>query len=113
MPQLNHRESEQVSTRLGPAEIRQVEKLVEAGFYMNEADFVRSAVREKLAGMEIHTVRKVPVAKAKKEILKYLKGHRVAYPSDIALALGLDLETTMAAVRELWEKGKVEEAVSR
>ena len=110
MAQLRHRESEQISTRLSPSEIVQIERFVEAGFYMNEADFVRCAVREKLAGMEIHTVRKMPLARAKQEILKYLKSHEVAYPSDIALELGLDLETTMSAIRELWEKGKLEEA---
>ena len=110
MPELKHRESEQVSTRLSPSEVKQIEKLVSMGFYMNEADFVRSAVREKLAGMEIRVVRDVSVAKAKQEILKYLKKHKVAYPSDIAFELGLDLETTMSAARELWEKGRIEEA---
>lgn len=90
--------------------MRQIEKLVAMGFYMNEADFLRSAVREKLASMEIRAVRSVSLAKVKQEILKYLKKRPVAYPSDIAFELGLDLETTMAAVRELWEKRRVEEA---
>jgi len=110
MPQLRHRESEQVSTRLSQSESTQIQKLVRMGFYMNESDFVRSAIREKLAAMEIHVIRDISMAKTKREILRYLRKHRIAYPSDIAFELGLDLETTMTAVRELWEKGKIEEA---
>lgn len=110
MPELKHRESEQVSTRLSPTEVKQIEKLVSMGFYMNEADFLRSAAREKLASMEIRQVRDVSVAVAKREILRYLKKNGVAYPSDIAFALGFDLGTTMTAARQLWEQGRVQEA---
>lgn len=110
MPILKSKESEQISTRLSPRELADIERLVAEGFYMNTADFVRQAVREKLASAEIHTVRKVSLAKARREILAYLKRHPVAYPSDIALDLGLDLEITMLAVKELWNERLVEEA---
>lgn len=110
MAELKNRECEQVSTRLSPKEMQEVEKLVDMGFYMNTADFIRSAVREKLTSLEIVAVRDVSLGAAKKEIYRYLKSHKVAYPSDIALELSLDLKVVMTAVKELWEQGRIAEA---
>lgn len=80
---------------------------MESGFYMNTADFVRQAVREKLQAVEVIEVRNVSKRKAKKEILDYLKKNRKAYPSDIADALRLDIDLVMVMVRELIQEGRI------
>ena len=105
------RENELVSTRLTLREIEQIDKLIERGYFLNRADFVRSSIREKLSEMQILSVRDVDIKEAKKEILSYLKKNPVAYPSDIAMELGLDLHVVMESVRELWESRKIEEAI--
>jgi len=103
-------ESKHISARISLREAEEIERLVKMGFFMNESDFARTAIREKIASLEIHAVRETSVGQTKKEIINYLRKHPVAYPSDIALELGLDLSTVMKAVRELWEARKIEEA---
>jgi Arc/MetJ-type ribon-helix-helix transcriptional regulator len=99
--------SETLSAKLTAKEAEQIEKLVKAGHYLNVSDFVRSAVREKLAQVNLHLVRPATLAQAKREILSYLREHTEAYPSDIAASLGLDLSVTMRAARELAEEDKI------
>lgn len=101
--------AEIVSTRLSQKELEQVEKLVKMGYYLNTADFIRSSVREKLEKMQILIVRDVDVKMAKKEVLSFLKKTKLAYPSDIAAQLGLDLTVTMEAVSQLLKEGKIKE----
>ena len=105
------KESEHISTRLSPKEIRKIDSLVEAGLFLNRADFLRTAARKALEEGEILMVRDIDVKSAKKEILKYLKEYGTAYPSEIANALQLDMKTVVQAVKELWETKAVEEAI--
>lgn len=103
---LRQKESELVSARLSPKELEEIEKLVEEGFYMNTADFVRTAVREKLESIKVIDVRDVTKEKAKKEIIEYLKENRKAYPSDVADALRLDFDHVLEIIKELIKEGR-------
>ena len=101
------KESELVSARLGSMELEEIEKLVEEGFYMNTADFVRMSVREKLESIRVINVRDVSTDKAKKEIIEYLKNNKKSYPSDIADALQLDFDIVLNIVKELIKEGRI------
>ena len=101
------KESELVSARLSPRELEGIEKLVDEGFYMNTADFVRTSIREKLESIQVIDVRNVSEEKAKKEIIEYLKSHKKTYPSDIAEALQLDFDTVISVVKELVREGRL------
>ena len=99
--------SELVSARLSPKELEEIEKLVEEGFYMNTADFVRTSVREKLESIKVINVRDVSMEKAKKEVVEYLKNNKKSYPSDIADALQLDFDIVLDIVKELIKEGRI------
>ena len=104
------RKHELISTRLTEAELQKIDQLVDTGGFLNRSDFLRSAVRETLSSVQILTTNTVPLSEAKKQILRYLDDHPVAYPSDIAKALGLELSLVMEAVHQLWEAKTVQEA---
>lgn len=50
------------------------------------------------------------IDETKKIILNYFKDHsdKIFYPSDIAGEFGLDLKTTVIAIDELMEEGRLE-----
>ena len=100
------KESELVSARLSPKELEEIEKLVEEGFYMNTADFVRTAIREKLEAVKVIDVRDVGYEKAKKEIIEYLKNNKKSYPSEVADALRLDFDLVLSIIKELIKEGR-------
>ena len=102
-------DSELVSTRLAPEEGRQLDRLVEQGIFLNRSDFLRMAAREKLQQIRVIELRSVPHAAARKEVLAYIRKHPTSYPSDIAMALRLDLRLVMEICRELLEARNVEE----
>src|SRR3990167_9797943 len=101
------KESELVSARLSQKEIEEIGRLVDEGFYMNTADFVRMAVREKLESISVINVRNVSEEKAKKEVLDYLKSNKKAYPSDVADALQLDFDMVLSIIKELIAEGRI------
>ena len=101
------KENDLVSARLSSREAEAIERLVEEGFYMNTADFVRMAVREKLESISVINVRNVSEEKAKKEVLDYLKSNKKAYPSDVADALQLDFDMVLSIVKELISEGRI------
>ena len=82
MATLKHKESEQISTRLSPKEAQEIDRLVDLGFYINSADFLRQAVREKREAIEVVELRKVAPKKARQEVLVYLQKHGRSYASD-------------------------------
>lgn len=55
-----------VGVKLTRNEIDQINKLVEAGLYLNPSDFVREAVREKLAAIKVIEYRDVDYERAMK-----------------------------------------------
>ena len=93
--------------RLSPKELEEIEMLIEEGFYMNVADFVRMSVREKLESIRVLNVRGVDEKKAKKEILEYLKNNKKSYPSEIADALQLDFDTVLSIIKDLVKEGRL------
>src|SRR3989344_7803562 len=99
--------SELVSARLSPKDLEEIEKIVEEGFYMNTADFVRTSVREKLESIKVINVRDVSMEKAKKEVIEYLRNNKKSYPSDIADALQLDFDIVLDIVKELIKEGRI------
>lgn len=102
------KESELVSARLSPKELEEIQKLVEEGFYMNTADFVRMSVREKLESIKVIDIRDVSKEKAKKEILDYISKNERAYASEISEDLRLDLDLVFSILNELKKEGRVE-----
>lgn len=101
------KQSDLVSARISPKELETIEMLVDEGFYMNMADFVRTSVREKLETIKIVDVRNVNAGKAEKEIIEFMKQNRNAYPSDIADALNLDFDLVMDIVKNLVKAGRL------
>ena len=100
-------QSDLVSARLSPKEMEAIEILVGEGFFMNTADFVRMAVREKLEPIKIVDARNLPKEKAQKEIIEYLKDNKKAYPSDIADALQLDFNLVLSIVKDMIKEGRL------
>jgi len=100
--------AETISAKLAAKEVEEIEKLVRAAHFLNVSDFVRAAVRDKLAEVRLVLERPTDLKEAEKAIVRYLREHREAYPSDIAAELGLDLSTTMRAVQELVKEGRIE-----
>ena len=100
------KESDLVSARISPKELEEIEMLVSEGFFMNMADFVRTAVREKLEAIKVIDVRSVNNEKAEKEIIEFMKKNKSAYPSDIADALSLDFDMVLEIVKNLVKAGR-------
>jgi Arc/MetJ-type ribon-helix-helix transcriptional regulator len=96
--------------RLPEKERERVKTLIEMGYYMNFADFLRDAVRSKLEEFEFAFVREVDVKTAKKEIVEYIKKNPNVYADEIARDLNMDAETVIKAVHELIEEKKLEES---
>lgn len=79
-----------VGAKLIPNETGQINKLVEAGLYLNPSDFIRDAVREKLATIEVIQYRDLDYETAKKEVADYFRMKGEAYASDASTDLELD-----------------------
>jgi Arc/MetJ-type ribon-helix-helix transcriptional regulator len=101
----------QVSARLTPKETAAIDRLVEAGFFLNRSDFLRAAAREKLGRVQILEVRDIDREKARGEILGYFIGHPDSFPSDAAAALNLDLGLVMEICRALLDSGELQESL--
>ena len=99
-----------VGAKLTRNEIDQINKLVESGFYLNSSDFIREAVREKLAAIKVIEYRDVDYETAKKEVAGYFKMKGEAYASDASLALELDYELVCKIMDDLEKEGQMEAA---
>ncbi len=62
-----------VGAKLTRNEIDQINKLVQAGLYLNPSDFIRDAVREKLASIKVIEYHDVDYETAKKEVAGYFE----------------------------------------
>ena len=105
-------ESEQVSARLTQRERDKIDELVSMGFYLNRSDFIRQLVRKELGTIEVIDARKVPIRQARKMIEDYYKKHPVAYPSDVAADLGIDLNLVFKVAKKMGKEGVLSEGVS-
>lgn len=66
--------SKSVSTKLAEQEYNKINDLVKNGLFLNSADFVREAVREKLKTYDNEiTLRQIPYVQMKEEIIDYVK----------------------------------------
>jgi hypothetical protein len=65
----------------------------------------RDKREERIHYVEIH---ELPFPEIKNQVLEYYKTHEEIYPDDIAVSLGLDLESVMKAVYELKDEGELE-----
>jgi Arc/MetJ-type ribon-helix-helix transcriptional regulator len=97
-----------VGAKLTPNEIGQINKLVEAGFYLNPSDFIREAVREKLSAIKVIEYRDVDYETAKKEVAGYFKMKGEAYASDASQDLEIDYELVCKIMDDLEKEGQME-----
>lgn len=101
----------QAAARLSRSDYAKVQQLVDAGLYRSFADFLREAVRDKLASMEIVSVKSVGAHEAEDMIKDYLMEHPGPnFASEIADALGLDFGVTFKAINKLLEEGQIKKA---
>lgn len=92
--------------RLPEMDKERIEKMIEMGYYVNSADFLRDAVRSKLGEFEFVFTRDVDVNKAKKDVLECIKKNPNVYADEIAEKLDLDIETVINAIEELIKEKK-------
>jgi Arc/MetJ-type ribon-helix-helix transcriptional regulator len=97
-----------VGAKLTRNEIRQINKLVEAGLYLNSSDFIREAVREKLSAIKVIEYRDVDYETAKKEVAGYFKMKGEAYASEASTDLGLDYGLVCKIMDDLENAGQME-----
>ena len=76
--------------------------------YLNTSDFVRDAIRDKLAAIKTIKYRDVDYKTAKKEVMGYFQERGEAYPSDIEEDLELDYKLICQIVEELKREGRLE-----
>ncbi len=93
--------------RLAEMERGRVKQLVEMGYYLNSADFLRDAVRSRLKDFEFVALKKMPMTKVKAEVLRAIKQKPDIYADEVAAAIGIDIETVIAAINELIKEKKV------
>jgi Arc/MetJ-type ribon-helix-helix transcriptional regulator len=96
-----------VGAKLTRNEIGQINKQVEAGLYLNPSDFIREAVREKLAAIKVIEYRDVDYDTAKKEVAGYFRMKGEAYASDASTELQLDYELVCKIMDDLEMEGKM------
>jgi Arc/MetJ-type ribon-helix-helix transcriptional regulator len=97
-----------VGAKLTRNEIGQINKLVETGLYLNPSDFIRDAVREKLAAIKVIDYRDVDYDTAKKEVAGYFQMKGEAYASDASTDLQLDYELVCKIMDDLEMEGNME-----
>ncbi len=96
-----------VGAKLTFSEYLEIQKLVDAGVYLNASDFIRDAVRKKLESLKVVKVRDVSYKDAKKEVLGYLQSYREAYPHQVAEDLELDYDLVWKITEELKKEGRL------
>jgi Arc/MetJ-type ribon-helix-helix transcriptional regulator len=97
-----------IGSKVSAWELEQIKQLVTSGIYLNTSDFVRDAIRDKLAAIKTIKYRDVDYETAKKEVMGYFQGRGEAYPSDIEEDLELDYKLICQIVDELKREGRLE-----
>ena len=98
-----------ISAKLPKKEFNKINDFVSDGFFLNEEDFVRQSIREKLKNMEAITLRDIPYEQQKEEIIDYAEKHKVVDALEIADELLLDVFDVNDIMAELIEEGILEE----
>lgn len=98
--------SKSVSTKLAEQEYKKINDLVNEGLFLNSADFVREAIREKLKTYDDEiTIRQIPYIQMKEEIIDYVKKNPEVDAVDIADDLLLDAFEVNEILVELIKEG--------
>jgi Arc/MetJ-type ribon-helix-helix transcriptional regulator len=98
----------QIALRLTKSEYERIEEMIGAGLFRSAADFAREAVRDKLREAEAVSVGNFSARDVERRIDDYLtKNPGSHFASEMAETLGLDLRTTIEAVRRMIESGKI------
>ena len=96
-----------IGSKVSAVELEQIKNLVASGVYLNTSDFVRDAVRDKLAAIKTIKYRDVDYVTAKKEVMGYFQERGEAYPSEIEEDLELDYKLICQIVDELKREGRL------
>ena len=97
-----------MGSKVSPVELEQIKQLVASGVYLNTSDFVRDAIRDKLAAIKTIKYRDIDYDTAKKEVMGYFQERGEAYPSDIEEDLELDYKLVCQIVEELKRESRLE-----
>ena len=101
--------SKQVAAKLSKVECDQIRRLVTSGLYINSSDFVRDAVRRRLA--EINAVAKNRSGSVKDELYRYMKERGgFIWPDEAAKELGYSVLDILEALRKLEKEGRAIES---
>lgn len=99
-----------ISMRLPRRLLEEIDKLVRQTRMRSRTEFVERAVEnyvDELREAHVVVVKEWTEAKARTAILRYLKGRPATYVTDIAEALGMDLDLAFRLVGFLSKEGKV------
>ena len=96
-----------IGSKVSAIELEQIKNLVASGVYLNTSDFVRDAVRDKLAAIKTIKYSDVDYVTAKKEVMGYFQDRGEAYPSEIEEDLELDYKLVCQIVDELKREGRL------
>ena len=103
--------SKNIGTKLPEYEYNKVIGFVNEGLFLNAADFVREAIREKINRMEEIVLRDIPLSQQRTEIIEYAKEHKneIVDAEIIANALRLDVFDVDDIMTELIKENILEE----
>ena len=99
-----------ISLRLPRRLLEEIDDLVRRTRMRSRTEFVERAVEtyvDELREARIVFVKPWTEGKARAAILRYLKGRRATYVTDIAEALGMDLDLAFHVVGSLAKEGEV------
>jgi len=103
--------SRQVAAKLSKVEYDQVRQLVKSGLYINSSDFVRDAIRRRMA--EINSATKAGSRTLKEELHRYMKERGgLLWPDEAARELGYSVLDILEALKKLEKEGRAVEAQS-
>ena len=97
-----------IGAKITQSELAPIQDLIDAGVYLNASDFVREAIRNKLAAIKVIKCRDVDYETAKKEIIGYFQRNHEAYPDEISQDLELDFDLVRRITSELKKEGRLE-----
>ena len=96
-----------IGSKVSAVKLEEIKKLVASGAYLNTSDFLRDAIRDKLAAIKTIKYRDVDYETAKKEVMGYFQDRGEAYPSDIEEELERDYDLIRQIIDELKREGRL------
>lgn len=99
-----------ISLRLSAPLLEEIDSLVRRTRMRSRTEFIERAVAafvDELKESRIVVVRPWTQAKARAAILRYLKGRQATHVTDIAEALGMDLDLAFQVAASMAKEGKV------